>query len=356
MASENINILNSLNLGIRRFPNDIVLKYYAPTKLVPTKLVMTLTKEAAGFSNPINMQDNRACFEAWCLIIKAKASDSSLKIELDVKDITEADYDGNLPENGHLGRFLYRILKFSEQYKDWFNLSEKLKNLKDKFETYLDSHTFVTSTPSDEASDNLDDLKNNLESYIEYVFWDSYRAQRDILKLDRGAIVGRQLPVSLFEGTKLTKNGVFTCGKSAIDFWALDGDTINVYELKINNPMVGIITEIFFYSNYVHDVFISNSLDHGKGRVEIEDGTYRSYNKIAGKQVKGIMLSNSNRKIKIKGWHASLDALSRTKIKEIMNKNGMSEAIQYEFLEYKLDKLKLKPNKLGIEVCYISKP
>lgn len=79
-------------------------------------------------------------FEAWCLIIKAKTSNPGLEIELDVKNITEADYDGKLPENGHLGRFLYRILKFSEQYKLWFKLSPILDNLKDKFKTYLDSH------------------------------------------------------------------------------------------------------------------------------------------------------------------------------------------------------------------------
>ena len=329
MASNNINILNSLKVGIRSFPKDIFLNYDVPHK----NLVMTLTKEAAGFSNPINMQDNRACFEAWCLIIKAKASDSDLKIELDVKDITEADYDGNLPKNGHLGRFLYRILKFREQYKDWFKLSEKLENLKDKFKTYLDSHTFVTSAPDKEANDNLDDLKNNLESYIEYVFWDSYRAQRDILKLDRGAIVGRQLPVSLFEGTKLNTNGVFTWGKSAVDFWALDGDTINVYELKVNNPMVGIITEIFFYSNYIHDVFIAGNLNHTKGMVSHKtDVQLRNYDKITGKKVQGIMISN--RRDDDKGWHTSLDELTRRKITDIMNTNDTAGIIQYTFLKY----------------------
>lgn len=329
MASNNINILNSLKVGIRSFPKDIFLNYDVPHK----NLVMTLTKEAAGFSNPINMQDNRACFEAWCLIIKAKASDSDLKIELDVKDITEADYDGNLPKNGHLGRFLYRILKFREQYKDWFKLSEKLENLKDKFKTYLDSHTFVTSAPDKEANDNLDDLKNNLESYIEYVFWDSYRAQRDILKLDRGAIVGRQLPVSLFEGTKLNTNGVFTWGKSAVDFWALDGDTINVYELKVNNPMVGIITEIFFYSNYIHDVFIAGYLNHTKGMVSHKkDVQLRNYDKITGKKVQGIMISN--RRDDDKGWHTSLDELTRRKITDIMNTNDTAGIIQYTFLKY----------------------
>lgn len=329
MASNNINILNSLKVGIRSFPKDIFLNYDVPHK----NLVMTLTKEAAGFSNPINMQDNRACFEAWCLIIKAKASDSDLKIELDVRDITEADYDGNLPKNGHLGRFLYRILKFREQYKDWFKLSEKLENLKDKFKTYLDSHTFVTSAPDKEANDNLDDLKNNLESYIEYVFWDSYRAQRDILKLDRGAIVGRQLPVSLFEGTKLNTNGVFTWGKSAVDFWALDGDTINVYELKVNNPMVGIITEIFFYSNYIHDVFIARYLNHTKGKVSHKtDVQLRNYDKITGKKVQGIMISN--RRDDDKGWHTSLDELTRRKITDIMNTNDTAGIIQYTFLKY----------------------
>lgn len=329
MASNNINILNSLKVGIRSFPKDIFLKYDVPHK----NLLMTLTKEAAGFSNPINMQDNRACFEAWCLIIKAKASDSDLKIKLDVKDITEADYDGNLPKNGHLGRFLYRILKFREQYKDWFKLSEKLENLKDKFKTYLDSHTFVTSAPDKEANDNLDDLKNNLESYIEYVFWDSYRAQRDILKLDRGAIVGRQLPVSLFEGTKLNTNGVFTWGKSAVDFWALDGDAINVYELKVNNPMVGIITEIFFYSNYIHDVFIAGYLNHTKGKVSHKtDVQLRNYDKITGKKVQGIMISN--RRDDDKGWHTSLDELTRRKITDIMNTNDTAGIIQYTFLKY----------------------
>lgn len=104
--------------------------------------------------------------------------------------------------------------------------------------------------------------------------------------------------------------------------------------------MVGIITEIFFYSNYVHDVFISNSLDHGKGHVTTlkdKEEMYRSYDKIGGKKVKGIMLSNSNRK----GWHSSLVPPIRTAIEKIMNANGMSGAIQYEFLEYQLNPFKI---------------
>lgn len=334
MASKNINILNKLDVGIRSFPKDIVLD-----DSEPNKLLMKLTKAAAGFSNPINMQDNRACFEAWCLIIKAKTSNPGLEIELDVKNITVADYDGKLPENGHLGRFLYRILKFSEQYKKWFKLSHDLEEIKEKFKNYLDSNKFVTSAPDKEPKEDI--ANYNLESYVEYLFCDSISAQKDILNLPSRTTIDRQLPVSLFEGTKpSTTNVVFTRGKSAVDFWAVDGDTINVYELKSDNPMVGIITEIFFYSNYVHDVFISKSLDHGKGHVTTikdKEETYRSYDKIGGKKVKGIMLSNSNRK----GWLSSLDKPTRNKVKEIMNKNDMSEAIQYEFLEYQLNQLKI---------------
>lgn len=204
-------ILTSIGVKLGDFPNSIDLDYSKPPKLV-----MTLTQEAAGFSNPINMQDTRACFEAWCLIIKAKTSNSGLKIELDVDGITVASYPGGKPANGHLGRFLYRILKFSEQYKDWFKLSPILDNLKNKFKTYLDSHTFVTSAPSGAPKKAI--ANYNLESYVEYLFCDSISAQKDVLGLSSGTTIDRQLPVSLFDATKSNTTGVFTGGKSAIDF------------------------------------------------------------------------------------------------------------------------------------------
>lgn len=231
-------ILTSIGVTLGDFPDSIGLDYSKPPKLV-----MTLTQKAAGFSNPINMQDTKACFEAWCLIIKAKTSNPGLKIELDVKNITVADYDGKLPKNGHWGRFLYRILKFSEQYKQWFELSTALGKIKDKFQNYLDTKSFETNAPSKEAEDDPDKLLNKgLESYVEQLLVDSSSNKTKILKLSSAsAIVGRQLPVGLYEGTKSKYNEVFTGGTSAADFWAVDGDIIKVYELKSKNPMVGII-------------------------------------------------------------------------------------------------------------------
>lgn len=315
MPSKNITILNTLNVGITKFPGDISLNYDNPPKLV-----MTLTQEAGGFSEkPINMQDNSACFEAWCLIIKAQTSNPGLKIELDVEGITVASYPSGKPVNGHLGRFLYRILKFSEQYKQWFELSPALEEIKKNFKNYLDTNKFETNAPLNEAETDLDKLLNKgLERYVEQLLVDTGSYKTKILKLSSAsAIVGRQLPVGLFVGTKAKDHVVFTGGTSAADFWAVDGDTVKVYELKSKNPMVGIITEIFFYSNYVCDVFIEkgNKMNQNKPKKY-----YRNYDKIKGKKVQGIMLSNSD------GWHASLkDVASRNQIIDIMNDNSIEK-------------------------------
>ena len=324
MPSKNITILNTLNVGITKFPGDISLNYDNPPKLV-----MTLTQEAGGFSEkPINMQDNSACFEAWCLIIKAQTSNPGLKIELDVDGITVASYPSGKPVNGHLGRFLYRILKFSEQYKQWFELSPALEEIKKNFKNYLDTNKFETNAPLNEAETDLDKLLNKgLERYVEQLLVDTGSYKTKILKLSSAsAIVGRQLPVGLFVGTKAKEHVVFTGGTSAADFWAVDGDTVKVYELKSKNPMVGIITEIFFYSNYVCDVFIEkgNKMNPNKPKKY-----YRDYDKIKGKKVQGIMLSNSD------GWHASLkDVASRNQIIDIMNDNSIEKKIQYAWIEY----------------------
>lgn len=192
----------------------------------------------------------------------------------------------------------------------------------------MDTNKFETNAPLNEAETDLDKLLNKgLERYVEQLLVDTGSYKTKILKLSSAsAIVGRQLPVGLFVGTKAKEHVVFTGGTSAADFWAVDGDTVKVYELKSKNPMVGIITEIFFYSNYVCDVFIEkgNKMNPNKPKKY-----YRNYDKIKGKKVQGIMLSNSD------GWHASLkDVASRNQIIDIMNDNSIEKKIQYAWIEY----------------------
>lgn len=346
-------ILSYIGVQIAKFPDDIVLDY-----IEPNKLLMKLTKEAAGFSKqPLAMQDDRACFEAWCLLIKAKTKKPELEIELDVEDITDTSYIGGMPDNENMGRFLYRILKFNEQYKRWFKLAPTLEALKDKFKIYLASHSFVANVPVKEAEEDLAKLlRMGLESYVAYLFCDSERAKRNILALTKEAIVGRQLPVGLIEGGK----ELFAGEEAAIDFWAVDENTINVYELKSKKPMLGIITESFFYSNYVYDVFISKNLNHGKGSVAHEAVAYRNYDKIQAARVKGIMISNYCNATLLEilvgtkydiGWDRLLNSATRDEIKKVMNNNGTNGKIQYDFVSYILKELTTNAPK----IYYIAK-
>lgn len=345
-------ILGNIGAKIAHFPDDIALDY-----IEPNKLQMKFTKEAAGFSEqPLAMQDDKACFEAWCLLIKAKTKKPELEIEIDVEGITAASYSGGKPANEHMGRFLYRILKFSEQYAMWFKLSPTLEALKENFKTYLATHSFVAIEPDKEAEvDIVNLLKMGLESYVAYLLCDSVRLRKDLLKLTSDAIVGRQLPVGLVEESKSSGKELFTGEESAIDFLAVDKNTINVYELKSNNPMLGIITESYFYSNYVYDVFISKNLHHGKGIVTHEAVAYRNYDKIQAARVKGIMISNYSTITLLeaivgikgeKGWHTLLNYATRDKIKKLMNDNGTAGKIEYDFFSYKLRLLTTKAPKI----------
>ena len=291
------------------------------------------------------MQDDSSCFDAWCMLMKSITNNPVFDLELYLEGITNASYSGGKPAIGYMGKFLYRILKFSEQYTMWFKLAPTLEALKDKFKIYLASHSFVANVPVKEAEEDLAKLlRMGLESYVAYLFCDSESAKRNILALTKEAIVGRQLPVGLVEGGK----ELFAGEEAAIDFWAVDENTINVYELKSKKPMLGIITESFFYSNYVYDVFISKNLNHGKGSVAHEAVAYRNYDKIQAARVKGIMISNycaatllailAGTKYDI-GRHRLLNSATRDEIKKVMNNNGTNGKIQYDFVSYILKEL-----------------
>ena len=66
-----------------------------------------------------NMQSNSAAFEGWALLIHVYCK---FQVELDL-DLEHAP--SGQPARGHYQRFLYRALKFSQQYSSWFSLSER---------------------------------------------------------------------------------------------------------------------------------------------------------------------------------------------------------------------------------------
>lgn len=337
MANQDaVKILNK-NLGVelRAFPRDIKIVYDDSKHI----LTMTLLTKAVGLGkgDAVNMQDNAAAFEAWCFIIKAKTSIDDLEIKLDVEGLTSDMYDKDIPSTGHFGRFLYRILKFKEQYGTWFSLSYKLEAMRKNFADFLSSGKFVNNEPSKEAEDDEDAL--GTEGYVEKRFCDDDSLGKLILGFSgKNVVMNRQLPVGLFKDEKSDATAVFTGKKSAIDFWLLYNNELNIYELKAKNKMVGILTEIFFYSNYMRDVYWHNSLET-KQNVTIRNPqtTDRSYDKLCD-GIENIT--------KITGWILAdeFHSLITDSVIMIMNHNETKSELLYRKKQYDL-KVDIKVHK-----------
>ena len=339
MANKEAEKILQEDLGVEilsAFPENINIRYDDSEH----SLTMTLLAKFAGLSSAkdINMQNDPAAFEAWCFIIKAQTSIDDLKIKLDVEGLTSDMYDKYIHSFAHFGRFLYRILKFKEQYGEWFELSDILKGYRDNFIRYLSGeHEFKNNVPGGEAETNEDKLRNKgLEKYVEWKFCTDNELKENILGLAKDTVIDRQLPVGLYEDEVKKENVVFTGRSAAIDFWAMNRNEFNIYELKTNShpnshPKVGILTEIFFYSNYIRDVYWHKKLQKESCNVKLESPktTYRSYDKLC---------SISDSIGKITGWLLADEfhpAITDDVI-NIMNNNGIKNELQYNKKQYDL--------------------
>lgn len=281
-----------------------------------------------------NMQTNANAFEAWAVALHVALNESGMII-LDVDgEFIPMEYE----QNGHWGRFLYRALRFSEQY-EWFTLSDKVEVQVKKFEEYLNSNIFTNNLPEGEAGIKE---KHNNENVVEAMFAENIEIQS---KFDffAGNAVYRQLPVGLFrvvddisEERKTYKYGketmIFTGGKSAIDLWTWDEDKFVVIELKTQNIMAGIITEIFFYANYMYDFLVRGE------KKKFALNTYnssnapendRGYNNILSsdgfQKIRGIMLADEYHPI-----------LNNEKVLDVLNKCKLADGIEYVKADYKI--------------------
>ncbi len=293
-----------------------------------------------------NMQDDAAAFEGWALVIYTYfAQKRDFKIQLALKEealekIQKFMKMGKcLGERGHYYRFLYRALRFSEQYT-WFCLEEKLGNIVKSFDDYLKSDIIFTNNyPDGEKEISTTGCEN--ENYIEDLFSDiSWQESVEGKKICEkfGMPIYRQLPVGLFAKEKKTENSIFTGKKSAIDLWCNNDESITIFELKWKNKMIGIITELFFYCNYMKDMygtrgdesqyhFVSHMVDLNRIRNRKK---YRGYYDICGRkfeQINGYMLFDTG------NLH---QAITENLLKEMNNAIfGDEEAsIKYGLIEY----------------------
>lgn len=287
----------------------------------------------------LNMQNVNAAFEGWAVAIYAhyvrKESNPYQFIELDIDseiNIEEVDFQNN--QCGHYARFLYRILRFHEQY-DWFKLSDKLEKAKEKFEEFLKSSVLINNYPKTEGKeadtiedDTEDDTEQSMtEHKVEQLMLGSKKEELcKNLKIDLNTVIYNQFPVGLFKNEVNDKNRFFTGGKSAIDLWSVADNNFYMMELKYANKMVGIITEAFFYINFVRDLLSVNAAFH----LNQEDASCRGYNefKKAEKNMKGftaVLLADE--------FHP----LVSQDVVEVLNENttkGKDEKIEYKKIKY----------------------
>ena len=271
-----------------------------------------------------NMQVPGNAFEGWAIVVHIEKQ-KKIKLEVIFDKIEKAD-------NGdkHWNRFLYRAMKFSEQYSEWFELGDSIENVVEQFKNNLYKEKCVNNPPTKNA-DNTDRICD--ENSVEALLAEPKKLKKILVHVDNvGDKVYRQLPVGLFKGEKKKENAIFTYGHSAIDLWNICGDTINIIELKTQNPMIGIITEIFFYTNYIYDFVINKN-----SKFELSEPTkgmdidaLRGYNELYDrrcelKKVQGIMLADEYHSFIMKNRKKICDELNRNKAK-----------IKYCFESYKI--------------------
>ncbi len=307
IAIENSNVKLPQNIWLEEIDNGIK---------------MSLSPEAIGRSQDkiLNMQDNAAAFEGWAAAIYTHYlgpmnSKDSIKRKI-ILGSQEKLYDTqSTDENqGHLNRFLFRAMKFSEEYSDWIELDSNLQVIVGNFKKWYEKENLINNEPSKNRNQKAVILNNpTTESEVEQSFvGDGSLMQKLLSRANmKSEQIFRQLPVGLFKGEVVKKNSVFTGGKSAIDMWAVDDEYIALFELKTNNKMIGIITELFFYSQYVNDVFIrQNNIQCTK----LED-----------KKIKAFFLTN--------GLHP---LITKKVIEVLNNSNKNKDVITYADIQYDL--------------------
>lgn len=265
-----------------------------------------------------NMQVVCNAFEGWAI---ASHICSGKKVVLLVNNHSLFPSDGYIG-HGHFNRFIYRIMKFTEQYS-WFSVETTLNAEIDNFSKFLDKKDLVNNIPTKEAeeTDRISD-ENSVEAKL---------AENGILRSVLGnnpdigeGTVYRQLPVGLFYGEKTRNTSIFTSGHSAIDLWKRNGKTLNVIELKYKNSMIGIITEIFFYSNYMLDLLDANGLFKLADSAGESSRGYNELEKGIGK-INGIMLADR--------YHPCVDCRCLFEL----NQNNINDKLKYYKAEYRAD-------------------
>ena len=224
-------------------------------------IIIELNKSESGGKDihNTNMQDVNVAFEGWAIAlytyyVKDKINNKKIKLEVELdtewKDIF-------YPQNGHYARFLYRLLKFKGQY-DWFEVSDELQIILKNFEEFCFNNKgyLINNLPNklENITENDKEFINTEHDVEMAMIGREKKKLCSALGVSEDVIINHQLPVGLFMKEVHEKTNIFTKGKSALDMWMIYENKFYMMELKYENKMIGIITEAFFYINYMRDL------------------------------------------------------------------------------------------------------
>ena len=238
-----------------KFPSSLSLELDDDRKMI------TLNMESADAAYA-NMQENKAAFEGWLLLLKYGPK---------FKNISHYKYTLNWEnpkcmdktDKCHYQRFLYRVYKFSNIF-EWFTIDKKLlgdSKIHWVAEKDIKSNRYIMNVADkDRPKNNKNDSENSFilsEHDLEVLF--VWKYSEYIKEITGSDYMSRQWPVGLFLNKKEdTENAsIFTGKHSAIDIWGISKDrkTINIIELKkYKNETMGILSELFFYTMVVKDL------------------------------------------------------------------------------------------------------
>ncbi|MBT9547118.1 MAG: hypothetical protein IV090_17130 [Candidatus Sericytochromatia bacterium] len=293
-------------------------KIQCPIKINSTYYPESQTMELEILEPESNMQENPAAFEGWTLLLLSRGICKKVILKFKSLEIDNKFYfDSVSAEKRHYFRFIYRLTKFSKQFKDIFSISESNRKDMQLFQEHFLKIKKVNDFPKKISSYNPNyGLEHILEQGL---------ASDEKLRKEYGIDfpLFNQLPNGLFQEAVEEKNRIFCKGR--FDLWGISPeDTFNLFELKEpKNKQVGVISELYFYANFAHDLL--NEKDNFFLNKTKSD--FRGYNLFSNgqlKKVKAYFLVHS--------FHSEI----KDSIDNIMNLLNTNSPIEFSYIYYSL--------------------
>lgn len=249
---EKSDILDTIKRKLNGVSSNVKLPKYVTFKINNDVLYIKL-KSTVVLDN---MQSNGSAFEGWAICIMSYI-DCIKSVVLDWESPIYNEKDKNVKEK-HYNRFLLRVLWCIENYK-WFSADKSKENELNNFKNGHKSLVMNYPKSKSKDKDHCDegDKIRKREAVLETKVYKKLNESGD-------GYANHQLPVGLFYDN-IQKYSAFTPSKACqIDIWQIkDNKTFRVFELKISeNSTVGIISELMFYANVMHGLFVNHEIDY----------------------------------------------------------------------------------------------